>query len=245
MKTKLFIALCVLLLAGCATTSNPIHKPASDPQEIRLIVNGVEVDGKNDGEKIHKTMQIESTDLQLSRNCRLLGDTAYLKLTSISSYNMEDLWSDSKILQHKAIQKIVVYMNNPGGEAFQGMGITDELRLMKEKGVTIEMEGRGLIASAAVPVFVAGTKGKRVVSKSTVFMIHPAGLLKGGFVVQREELKDLESQAKMIRLLNNNYAEAISSNSNLDKKEVLEMLKCDNWITAQQALEMGFVDEIR
>lgn len=235
-----------LLSSGCVTAN--LNRTPSLHEVIVKVKNDTDkkVEVAKDDDKIQRVMNIQSDDLKLSNNCRLIDDTAYLRMTSITSFDSETLWSDIKVLQSKKVKKLIIYMHNPGGSAFAGMGVVDELRLFKDGGAEIHMEGRAMIGSAAVPVFVAGgTRGHRIAANNTIFMLHPAGLWKGGFLVQREELRDLKSQAKMIELLNDSYAAAIAENSKLDKAEVLKMLECDNWFTCREAEEMGFVDECK
>ena len=100
---------------------------------------------------------------------------------------------------------------------------------------------RGLIASAAIPVLGAGDW--RVGSKYSVYMLHPASIWKWGMFT--EKLDDLQSQAKMIELLNDHYAEAVANSSKLTKEEVLKLLKSTHWFTAKEAMEMGLIDEIK
>ena len=239
MKKFIVLFVIALFLGGCITANVPVGAPiAPAPQEIKLTVNGAAVDKPD---KIHRTMEVRNHELSLSGSCKVLGKKAYVSLTSISSYDAKDLWSDFKVLSGMDIDEVIIYMSNPGGAAFQGMGITDELRIFKERKIPITVEGRGLIASAAIPVFLMADH--RIVSKYTIFMIHPAKLFKWGMFA--EGLEDLQSQAKMINLLNSNYAESVAACSNVSKEEVLEMLKKDNWFTAEEAKKLGFVDEIK
>jgi len=196
---------------------------------------------KTDENKIQKSMGVTNPELEFSRACRIKDKTAYIKITSISSYNSEDLWGDLQLLAKNNIENLVIYLNSPGGAAFQGLAITDELRIFKEKKIRITAEGRGLIASAAVPVFLIADH--RIASKYTIFLIHPAKLWKWGLFA--ESLDDLQSQAKMIGLLQSNYAENVAACSKLTKEQILEMMKKDTWFTAEEALKYGFVDEIK
>jgi len=191
-------------------------------------------------EEIKKSMDISNPNMELSGNCKILNNIAYLAL-SISSYDSKELWSDLKLLRDKKVDKLIIYMNSPGGAAHQGMSIADELRIFKASKIPIIIEARGMIASAAIPVFLSGDK--RIASESTVFMIHPAALFKWGQF--SEELKDLQNQANMLKLMNSNYANVVSSNSKLAKEEVLELLKKTTWYTSEEAMKMGFVDEIK
>ena len=232
-------ALAVIVLNGCGTVSiKPISFP---PQELKIKVDGGTVAGVTKEETIAKSMVVSNPYLEFSNACKIDNTTAYITITSIGSYDSVELWRDFKLIKIKGIKEVIMYLNSPGGEAFQGMSITDEMRILKESGIKITVEGRGLIASASIPVFLMANK--RIATKNTIFLIHPAALAKWGFFT--ETLKDLQSQAKLITMLQKNYADSVSACSNLDNEKVLEMMKQDHWFTAQEAKEFGFIDEIQ
>ena len=253
-----FICLWVVAGPGCVTTKLPTQAP---PQLLEITVNDAEVKATNGDEldkkikaserianMVKRSMSVDNPDLQLSRNTSIMGKVAYMKITNISSWNAEDLWSDFKYLQTTDIERIDIFMNNSGGDAMQGCSISDELRIfsalqkLKENPITIIMEARGIVASAAVPVLLSADY--RVASRNTVFMIHPGGLWKGGGWV-KETLKDLEEQAAMMKVMNDRYSTIVSENSKLSKSEVLELMKKTTWWTAKEAKELGFVHEIQ
>jgi len=189
--------------------------------------------------EIRKVMNVVNPELEFSYNCKIYIDIAYM-IVDISSWNAKDFWKDIKLIQKKNIKKLVIYLNCYGGNAAQGMSITDELEIAKESGIKIIIEARGVVYSAAIPVLVMGDH--RICSKRTTFLIHPASLMKWGFFT--ETLKDLLSQAEMIKIQRSHYADVVSSRTNLTKEEVFEMMSKDTWFTAQKALEWGFVDAI-
>ena len=49
----------------------------------------------------------------------------------------------------------------------------------------------------------------------------------------------------MIEMLNERYALIVSERSHLSKEEVLKLMESDNWFTAEEALKMGLLDEIK
>lgn len=232
----------ILLVSICFLVSCSYIPPAHN---LKLIIDkqseNVAVSTEEKTDMIAKAMSVENPNLEFSRYCKINNNKAYIFITSVSEYCSRDLWGDLKLLQEmEGLEAVTIYLNSPGGEAFQGMSIVDELRIFKKHGIPITVEGRGLIASAAVPIFLIADV--RIASKYTVFMIHPAKVWKWGLF--SESLSDLQSQAKMIELLNTHYAESVSNRSKLSQKEVLEMMKKDNWFTAQEAVAMGFVDRI-
>ena len=188
-----------------------------------------------------KTMEISNPELELSRDCKIKGGKAYYTITSIDSWKSEGIWSDLKLLEVMNIKDIIVYLNSPGGSAYAGLSISDEIRLAQEKGFSFTMEGRGAIMSAAVPVFLMGNK--RIISNTVIFLMHPAKLFKWGAFM--EGLAELKSQAKMLELLESRYAEIVASRTKLSKEKILELNKVDTWFTSKEALEWGFVDEVK
>ena len=202
---------------------------------IKSITQSLEQAGS-----VKKSMQVDNPELELSSSTKLSEKVAYMKLTRVYSWNSEQLWSDFKILQKEKIEKLYIYMNNPGGSAMDGLAQAEEIRKAKESGLEIIMEASGCVMSAAIPIFLSASK--RVVDRHTIFLIHPATLFK--FFAQ-ESLKDLESQAMMIRMLRSSYADIVVENSKLDKETVLDMMTKDTWFDSNQALEWGMVDEIK
>lgn len=194
------------------------------------------------GETI-QTMEVNYPYLEFSQECKLHNNQAHIKVSGgLSRWNSEDLYYDLMLARDMGVDRINIYLNSPGGSAAQGLCITDELRIFREAnpGIPIYIYARGLIASAAVPVLLQGTH--RIVSASTIFLIHPAQLIKWGLF--SETLKDLESQSTMIRMFQDRYAHAIQSRSDLDYDQVVQMMGEDTWFDAKQALMWGFVDEV-
>ncbi len=236
------VGICLLFFfCACKTVSTPAPSPT---QTVKLLIEGVDavkVEAETEEDKIHKSMEVHSSELEFSGNCRTYGNKAFLQITSVASYEANCLWSDLKLIRMKGIKEIVIYMNNPGGSAFDGMGMYDQLRLLKNEGVHITAEAYGLIASAAVPVYLVANK--RIASRNTTFLIHPSKLWKFGMF--EEGLRDLESQSTMLKLCRERYAEAIEENSTLSKKQIIKMMSEDTWFTAEQAKKWGFIDELR
>ena len=238
MMKKLFLAIvAIIFLTSCITTKLPSQLPV---QVVKLQIEGVDnVKVSSEKDKIARSMEIANPELQFSRSCKIYGDIGYITINSISSYGSEDLWSDFQLIRLKGIKKAVVYLNSPGGEAYQGIAIADEFRLAKGD-IHVTIEGRGLIASAAIPVLLMADK--RIVSKNTIFLIHPSKIWKWGSFI--EGLDELKSQAKMLEILENRYAQILVDRSNITKEKALEMMSTDTWFLAEQAKEWGMVDEV-
>lgn len=233
MKSRLVLVGVLLILLGCA-----------NPQPLNLSISapsGTTVE-KSTPEQINRSMSVENDQLQFKK-CRICGDAVFLTITDIGGWGSsgDELWMDFQLIRNRGFKKLFMFLLSPGGAAYQGLAISDEIRLLKADGVYVEVHGRGLIASAAVPVFLAANK--RIASRNTTFLMHPAALSKGGFF--SEDLKDLQSQARMIGMLNDQYVSIVLENSKVTEDQAREMIERDTWITVTQAVEYGFVDEVR
>ena len=239
MKRLFVLSIALALMLGCATSPKP--------QPINLSVSvpdGTTMSAAPEESAINKSMEVVNDQLEF-KVCKVFEDTAYMSIEQIGGYKSGgvDLWFDFQLLRKRGIKKLKIYLLSGGGSAYDGLSMSDELRLLKKDGVRVEIHGRGLIASAAIPIFLSASKGGRISSNNTTFLLHPAAIPKAGYF--SESLEDLRSQAKMINMINESYVSIVVENSNLSKETVMDMVEKDTWITAEQALEYGFVDEIR
>jgi ATP-dependent Clp protease protease subunit len=85
---------------------------------------------------------------------------------SLKSYVKFD--KQLRLLENLHSDPILVIINSPGGSVYDGFAFVD--RIMNSSCV-INTQGMGLIASAALPILVAGDK--RTSGRNTTFMHHP------------------------------------------------------------------------
>ena len=219
---------------GCITVQ-PIKQAPPQVVTVRVVTEA----GDKGIDKISKSMDVENPELQFSRFTRTYDGTAYISLTSVHSWASEAMWSDFKLIKLEGIGRVILYLNNPGGSAFDGFGITDEIRLLKNSGVHVTCEASGIVASAAIPILLICDR--RIASRNTVFLIHPASIFK---MFASETLKDVEAQAEMLKMARNKYTDIVQDRSRLSRKEILDMLEKDSWFDAEKALTWGMIDEI-
>lgn len=236
MKKLLVLIICLIFISGCiATTGVQRTLPV---QEVKLTIQGVEnVTIQPEPDQIHRTMEVPNDNLKLSHFCRISGDVAYYLMTGIYADNF---WEDCKIMLKRGIKTLYLYMNNPGGSLVDMHSVITDMEELKSSGIEIIAEGRGYIASAAIPIFV--TASKKTCGKNALFLIHPSSIFKYGYF--RETLKDLESQTEVLTLQRSSYAERLAKYCSLTKEDLLKLLEKDSYFTAQQAKEWGMVDEI-
>jgi len=230
----------VFVLAGCITAQPDRQQPFS-PAEVKLKIEGVKAVQVSPG-TIQKVTKVPSYLPELTNLSQIIGDTAYFTLWGgISSSDALSLWRDCNIFRQKGIKNLHVYINSGGGSAFDGMGIATMFAyLARTRQFNITVEASGLVASAAVPIFVVAPY--RIAAKGTIFMIHNAKLWK--FLTQEEE-KDLIAQQKMLEIERKRYTKLLADHSKLTQEQVEKMCQKTTWFTVEQAKKWGMVDEIR
>ena len=130
---------------------------------------------------------------------------------------------------------IYLYINSPGGSVSAGLAIYDTIRYLKCEVVTICV---GLAASMGAFLLAAGAKGKRKALPNSEIMIHQPS---GGAYGQASDVKiHADHIIKTRKKLNEILAER--TGQPIDVVEVAT--ERDNFLTAEDALEFGIIDEI-
>ena len=130
---------------------------------------------------------------------------------------------------------IYVYINSPGGSITSLFAIYDTMKYIKPDVATVCM---GLAASAGAVILAGGTPGKRYSLPHARIMLHqPAGGAEG-------TSKDIEIQAKLITDMRHQINGLLAEFTKKDIDQISVDTDRDFWMTAQEALEYGIVDEV-
>lgn len=132
---------------------------------------------------------------------------------------------------------ITLYINTPGGTVSDGMcTIYDTMQFVKSPIKTVCV---GLAASGGAIILAAGSKGKRKAFQNSKIMIH--GIQAYGLGGSHADVK---IEAEEILKTNNSLIEILARHSGKTFKDVFEDVTRDKYLTAQEALEYGIIDEI-
>lgn len=131
---------------------------------------------------------------------------------------------------------IYLYINSPGGSITAAFAIYDAMQFIPNDVVTV---GIGMAASAAQFLLSSGTKGKRYATPNTRVLLHQPH---GGF---GGTASDIQIQAQLINGMKRRLAELTAEQTGKSVEDVLRDGDRDNWFSAQEALEYGFVDHIQ
>ncbi|MDR0836929.1 MAG: ATP-dependent Clp protease proteolytic subunit [Propionibacteriaceae bacterium] len=135
-----------------------------------------------------------------------------------------------------AERQISMYINSPGGSFTALTAIYDTMRYIKPEVQTICL---GQAASAAAVLLAAGTKGKRLALPNSRILIHQPAT-EGTY----GQSSDLEIQAREILRIRDLMEQMIADNTGQTKEQVSRDVERDKYLTAEQALEYGIVDEV-
>ncbi|HQT80928.1 MAG: ATP-dependent Clp protease proteolytic subunit [Ferrovum sp. 37-45-19] len=130
---------------------------------------------------------------------------------------------------------INLYINSPGGSVSAGLAIYDTMQFIKADVSTTCM---GIAASMGAFLLAAGQKGKRFALPNTRIMIHqPSGGAQG-------QASDIEIQAKEILYLRRRLNEMMSLHTGQPLDVIEKDTDRDNFMSADEALKYGLVDQI-
>ena len=130
---------------------------------------------------------------------------------------------------------ISLYLNTPGGQVTSGLGIYDTMQLVDPDVATI---CTGMAASMGAVLLCSGAHGKRSVLPHSRVLIHqPLGGAQG-------QATDILIAAKEIEKTRTELFNIIASHTGQTLEKVAADGERDYWMTAQEALDYGMVDEI-
>ncbi len=130
---------------------------------------------------------------------------------------------------------INMYINSPGGSVYAGLGVYDTMQYVSPDVATICI---GMAASMGCVLLAAGTHGKRAALKHARIMMHqPSGAIGG-------QATDIEITVNEIRKLKKELYEIVCHHSGKSVEKVQEDFDRDYWLTANEAKDYGFVDEV-
>lgn len=135
-----------------------------------------------------------------------------------------------------AERQISIYINSPGGSFTALTAIYDTMRYIKPDIQTVCL---GQAASAAAVILAAGTKGKRLALPNSRILIHQPAT-EGGY----GQSSDLEIQAKEILRIRALMEQMLSNDTGKPADEISRDIERDKYLTAQEAVEYGIVDDI-
>lgn len=154
-------------------------------------------------------------------------DTSLMTIEFLLKANM--LLPDSYVLN--------LFINSPGGHVTDGFAIID---VMETSRLPIQTVGIGLIASMALLILAAGTKGNRILTKNSAIMAHQFySYLEG----KHHEL--VAGQKRHVQL-EHQFIKYFMTHSNMTEKQIKDILLApsDRWLTPNECKKYGLCDVV-
>ena len=131
------------------------------------------------------------------------------------------------------VENIILHINSPGGSVFSAVAIANTLKNHKAK-ITANIDG--LAASAATIITSACDTVK--MPKNALFMVHnPITFAYGNN-------QDMQKTLEMLNKVKNSIIETYLNKAKTDKETLSELMNNETWMSAEEAKEYGFIDEI-
>lgn len=131
-------------------------------------------------------------------------------------------------------EELRVIVNSGGGDVFAGQEIYTLLRKCKNSISEIDS-----MAGSAAGVAAMGA-GRVLISPVGMIMVHNvtgSGYTSGDYHLY-------EKRAKALKEMNAALAQSYAEKSGRPLEDILEIMDRETWLTANQAIEMGFADEM-
>lgn len=238
--------------SGSGSTSNP-GSPTTKMNQSRLdlaFMNGWQ-GGPIPEYALTRLQERNVTKRNLEKLGEVWGNAEKLKYKAEAPSNElrifgsigESFWSDESITL-TSVQNwldtqsgdIVVRINSPGGDVFQGNGIQNALSDYAKKGHKVAVKIDALAASIATGIMMGGTSIE--MASNALIMIHNAWVYTAG------NAKDLMKEVVVLQKIDETIVDTYHKKTGIPKEEIATMLENDTWMTAQEAKDKGFVDSI-
>jgi ATP-dependent Clp protease protease subunit len=132
-----------------------------------------------------------------------------------------------------AVKNLHVYINSPGGDVFAGQAIHSMLQ-RHPAAVTVHVDG--LAASIASIVAMAGDTV--LMPPNAMMMIHnPWSGIAG-------DARDMRKMADTLDTIRESMIAAYQGKTGMDRTQLLGLLNSETWMTAAEAIDLGFADRI-
>ncbi|HEY4378960.1 MAG TPA: head maturation protease, ClpP-related [Acidobacteriaceae bacterium] len=133
----------------------------------------------------------------------------------------------------RGVSGVTVRINSPGGNCFDGVAIYNLLKSFPAPVTTIV---DGLAASAASLIAMAGDTVR--MGRGTMLMIHPAMIMAYG------DSAEMRSAADILDKVTGQMAEIYAAKTKKSTDDLTAMMYAETWMSADDAVEGGFADEV-
>jgi ATP-dependent Clp protease protease subunit len=168
---------------------------------------------------------------------RLLKDRIVMLDTDVNEHTASLLVAQFLFLESQGNEDIHFFINSPGGGVTAGMAIYDTMQFIKPDVSTIVM---GQACSMGSLLASSGAPGKRKILPNARHMIHQPSGGAGG------QATDMQIQVEEIIKMKKNLTQIYVDHNSKGKtfEQFRQDMERDKFMSAQEAVDYGLVDEI-
>ncbi|MDX1806546.1 MAG: Clp protease ClpP [Paenisporosarcina sp.] len=163
------------------------------------------------------------------------------KVTEITIYGVigTSWWSDSfsatdidNALNAAGGNDIIINLNSPGGDAFDGISIFNRLKRHNGK-VTVHVDGWACSAASVI----AMAADELIMELGSMFMIHEASNIVWGTKT------DMRKESDVLEELEEGIIDIYMTKATISREEIRAKMDAETWMSAKTAIEYGFADK--
>lgn len=163
-------------------------------------------------------------------------------ILTLSGNVQKKYWRDDDVINAKDIREsldtvtddIVIKLNSPGGDVFEGIEIYNYL---KDHPSNITVEVTGLAASAAT--FIVAGADEVIMNVGTSLMIHEASTFTWG------NKQDIQKTLNALETIDDSILAIYTEKTGQSTDQLREWMNEEKWFTADEAVEFGFADLVK
>jgi ATP-dependent Clp endopeptidase proteolytic subunit ClpP len=133
----------------------------------------------------------------------------------------------------KGEDSFIVHIHSPGGDVSEGFAIHDHIRSF---GVPVETRIEGLCASIATVIALAGDT--RTMTENSTFFVHNPWSMAAG------DADDMQRMTDELRAVEDRLAGFYAKVTGQEKEKMLELMKAETSMTADEAKTYNFITEV-
>lgn len=151
---------------------------------------------------------------------------------------VEDSFAIGEIVAcaENAIDTLTVEIHTGGGSVFDGYRLFNSMQELRNRGVSVTARINTLAASMGSVIAMAADKVE--IAANGRMMIHEASTAMAG------DAEKMRQTANLLEGISDEIAAIYATKTGKTQIEMRDLMKSETWMTAKQAVEMGFADSI-
>ncbi|WP_409297745.1 head maturation protease, ClpP-related [Peribacillus sp. SCS-26] len=163
--------------------------------------------------------------------------------TEITVYGVigDSWWEDSvsasdidNALKQAGNNDILINLNSPGGDAFDGISIYNRLKRHTGK-VKVHVDGWACSAASII----AMAADELIMGTGSMIMIHEGSTIAWG------KKGDFLKTADMLSKLDDSIVDIYMTKATKERDEIVSLVENETWFTANEAIDIGFANQVQ